>query len=122
MHMQYSWQEYIYVRCQNCNRVPPGSSKDDTPAPKRSKAAAMNNHSYPSLVGEPEDETAHARNCSLLKTELGKARPDRESVFNLMERTFIRRRQWILSNLPNVSSVIEEYPFLKKISYVMCRA
>ena len=84
--MQYSWQEY---RCQNCNRVPPGSSKDDTPAPKRSKAAAMNNHSYPSLVGEPEEETAHARNCSLLKTELRKARPDRESIFNLMERTFI---------------------------------
>ena len=121
MHMQYSWQEYIYVRCQNCNRVPPGSSKDDTPAPKRSKAAAMNNHSYPSLVGEPEEETAHARNCSLLKTELRKARPDRESIFNLMERTFIRR-QWILSNLLNMSSVIEEYPFLKKISYVMCIA
>ena len=49
----------------------------------------MNNHSYSSLVGEPEDDTAHARNCSFLETEVGKARRDRESVFNLMERTFI---------------------------------
>ena len=24
LYVQYSWQEYIYTKCQNCNRKPPG--------------------------------------------------------------------------------------------------
>lgn len=79
-----------------------------------------NNHAYPSLVGEEEDDTTHERTRSLLKTEMAKARPDFDSVSGLLKRTFVKRRQWILDTTPNVSDIIEEYPCLKKVCYVSC--
>lgn len=81
--------QFIYVRCQNCNRRAPSTHSE--PKLKRQKVEAPEKHAYPSLEGEVEDDTTHSRNMSLLTEELEKSRPSLEKVKNLMKRTFITR-------------------------------
>lgn len=103
------------MRCQNCNRKP---SNPDTPRPKRLKLKPIGNHVYPALHGEPEDEITHERNMKLLGEELQKDRPLSTNLKELMSRTFLNRREWILNSELPVAEIVEQYPCLSKISYV----
>ena len=75
-------------------------------------------HSYPSLSGEPEDETTHSRNLALLREEMDKLKPSNKNVKNLMTRTFLNRRERILNSEIAVSQIIEDYPCLDRVTYV----
>lgn len=75
-------------------------------------------HSYPSLSGEPEDDTTHSRNLTLLQEEMDKLKPSNKNVKNLMTRTFLNRREWILNSEVAISKIIEVYPCLEHVTYV----
>ena len=78
----------------------------------------MQKHSYLSLSGELEDETTHARNMKLLQDEMAKLKPSCINIKNLMTRTFLNRRNWILNSEVAISEITETYPCLKHLSYV----
>jgi len=115
--MQYSWQQFIYTRCQNTNRKPPSAAYESPKpsSPKRQKPD--DNHAYPSLAGVVEDETAHTRNIEQLQLEIDKPKPRLDVVHTLMTETFTRCRKWILEQ-KTVNAVIKEYPFLRKPIHV----
>ena len=75
-------------------------------------------HSYPSLSGEPEDDTTHSRNLALLQEEMDKLKPSNKNVKNLMTRTFLNWREWILNSEAAISQIIEVYPCLELVIYV----
>ena len=75
-------------------------------------------HSYPSLLFEDSDEVAFERNVSLMKQEMAKSKPQFGSVTSLMQRTFLRRRQWILDDTQKVEDICLMYPCLSKSIYV----
>lgn len=105
------------MRCQNCNRRP--TSTTNEPKPKKKKTAS--NHLYAALVGEPEDEVTHGRNMDLLNSEWLKYKDKKATdsgVKDLMSRTFLHRREWILHSEHPVSEIIEEYPCLSRVSFV----
>lgn len=110
----------MYVRCQNCNR--PAKSPTTTtnePKPKKKKTAA--NHVYAILVGEPEDEVTHGRNMDLLNAEWQKYMDKKATgsgIKELMSRTFLYRREWILYSEHPVSEIIKEYPCLSRVLFV----
>lgn len=63
---------------------------------------------------------AHSRNVELMKDMLKKSNPNRESIRQLMSRTFYHRRVSILDdpNPKSVNDIAEEYPVLKKAVFV----
>ena len=69
-----------------------------------------------------DDEASHNRNVALLKDQIAKTRIDHNNIQILMRRTFPRRRMSILDghvyNL--VLDVVDEYPVLRKPSFVRC--
>ena len=73
---------------------------------------------YPALDGEPEDEATYTRNMKLLDEECGKCKLSSTNIKDLMSRTFLNRREWILNSDLPVSEIIEKYPGMTKISYV----
>ena len=84
--MQYSWQQFIYTKCQNINRKPPGSSSTEStePPPKRSKLENHTLHNYPSIDAELEDEESNKRNLTLLLDEVREPNPSTPRVKKLM--------------------------------------
>ena len=110
----------MYVRCQNCNR--PARSPTNTtnePIPKKKKTASS--LIYAVLVGEPEDEVSHGRNMDLLNAEWRKYMDKKatdNTIKDLMLRTFLYRREWILHSEHPVSEIIKEYPCLSRVSFV----
>ena len=110
----YSWQHFIYNRCQNMNRKPPGSSAG--PSVKRPKLSTTV-HRYPTIDIE-EDEASFERNLALMKKELKEQQPSMAKLKEYMIRTFAQRRHWIVSEAITANEVWTKYPLLKKASYV----
>ena len=54
----------------------------------------------------------------LLEEELQKDRLLSTNLKDLMSRTFLNRREWILISEQPVAEIVEQYPCLSKISYV----
>ena len=88
--MQYSWQQFIYTKCQNSNRKPPGSSSTEStePPPKRPKLENRTLHNYPSIDAELEDEKSNKRNRTWLLDEVQEPNKSTARVKELMRRTF----------------------------------
>ena len=108
--MQWSWQQFIYTRCQNTNRKPPGSSSGgggDASPRKRAKV----------LPPQSSYEVSYKQQVDLLKQEMGKTKPNGEIVLSLIAQTFPQRRKWILDAKP-VGEIIQQFPFLRKTAYV----
>lgn len=90
----------------------------DSDAPSKRQKIDKSNHEYPSTLIEIEDDTAHKRNYDALMLEAAKPNPKADVLMDLMKRTFGRRRLWILESERLVLKICEEYPPLKKSSYV----
>lgn len=116
LHFQYSWQQFLYTKCQNINRKP-STSSSNTPT-KRLKVEE-DKHLYPSVLTDMDDEIAHERNRKLLKEEIAKPKLRFDIAQELMRRTFGKRRRWILDgeNL-KTTMIVEEYPLLPKPLFV----
>ena len=116
LHFQYSWQQFLYTKCQNINRKP-STSSSNTPT-KRLKVEE-DKHLYPSVLTDMDDEIAHERNRKLLKEEIAKPKLRFDIAQELMRRTFGKRRRWILDgeNL-KTTMIVEEYPLLRKPLFV----
>ena len=120
--MQHSWTNFIYTRCQNINRKSKSARNDDdeevSRASKKSKISPEK-HNYPSLtLHNDDDDVAFERNVSLLQQEVAKAKLQFACVTSLMDRTFSRRRQWILDEIGSVKEICEQYPCLTKSTFV----
>ena len=114
---QHSWAQFMYVRCQNCNRKPANATSE--PKPKKKKTS--DNHHYSTIVSEPEDAETHARNMELLETEWTKFKDKKASadgVKELMSRTFLHRREWIRHSERPVSEIMKEYRCLSRLIFV----
>ena len=77
------WTEFIYVRCQNCNRKATGSTtnpRSSEPPPRKKPYK----HWYPSV--EPsaitEDDLTHERSMKQLEKEIAKPKGSREQTSN----------------------------------------
>ncbi len=121
-HLQHSWQHFLYTKCQNINRTP-GTKHvfdgSDAPKSKRSKTIDVNKHAYPGLDDMGNDDVSDKRNKALLDSELTKTRPQKDSLVDLMKRTSVSRRKWILNeDVKTVNSICLEWPLLKKFSFV----
>ena len=84
------------------------------------KAEALEKHSYPTLTGDPDDETSNERNIAALKEQMTKIKLNHDSIRELLKRTFYRRRLVILDdpNPKSVRDITESYPALRKASFV----
>ena len=116
LYLQQSWKIFIYTKTQNINRNA-SKSKNKKPA-KRVKYCDNSRHPYPSLSIACDDDVSHERHMKLLKQEIEKSKPSMEVARELMQRTFLRRRQWILDEEHLVTDICAEYPFLQKQSIV----
>ena len=117
--MQNSWKYFIYNRTQNLNRPGSSSMNEDQPSPsKRRKFTNQEKHAYPPLPPLSEDQESFARNQKLLMNEIGKPKANVQILKNLMFRTYERRTEWIRSECPTLTTILEEYPLLKKSSFV----
>ena len=74
------------------------------------------NHLYPSLGGDIEDDTSHARNIAQIHMSKGKI--SQEIVRGLMKRTFNRRRKMMDDPPVGVKDILEEYPVFTQPSFV----
>lgn len=118
--LQHSWTEFIYTRCQNCNRKPvsTGTVKKTVTLSEFKDEFSSTKHSCPSLElteDLEEDQIAHDRNLALLIKQFQKSKPsDTSIILKLMARTLI------LDNPSPVPQILEKYPFLKKTKLVSC--
>ena len=103
MFLQHSWTNFIYTRCQNINRRSKHNNDEDeeSRALKKTKIAPEK-HTYPSLAIHNDDDVAFERNIGLLQQEMSKPKPQFSCVTSLMNRTFSKRRQWILDEFRSV--------------------
>lgn len=106
----------MYTKAQNINRTTPKSKVQKSA--KRLKYCDRSRHPYPSLSIACDDDVSHERHMKLLKQEIEKSKPSMEVARELMQRTFLRRRQWILDEEHLVKDICAEYPFLQKQSIV----
>lgn len=65
-----------------------------------------------------DDDVAYDRHMKMLMQEVEKLKPNMDNVKELMLRTFVRRRKWILDESHLVVDIYKKYPFLKKKSIV----
>ena len=64
---------------------------------------------YAALVGEPEDKVTYGHNMNLLNAEWQKYKDKKSTgseIKDLMSRTFLHRREWILYSEHPVSDII----------------
>lgn len=92
------------------------ASKENQP-PKQPRKPSSVKQCAASLVQPPaitsgEDEHSFARFNGMLKAEAKKAKPNREIVRKLMERTYSQRRIHILSTPMPLTQLLSQYPFL----------
>ena len=113
---------FIYNRTQNVNK---NTAKDTSgtsgPPRKRIKIERNDQHYYPLEIPETaNDGESNERNKSLLKDELTKAKPNSETLKELMARTYPMRRRYIMdvAEPPTVTEILSDYPLLKKSTYV----
>ena len=116
LYLQQSWKIFIYTKAQNINRNT-SKSKNKKPA-KRVKYCDNSRHPYPSLSIACDDDVSHERHMKLLKQEIEKFKLSMEVARELMQRTILRRRQWILDEEHLVTDICAEYPFLQNQSIV----
>ena len=94
-------------------------SDDVSPPKKKIKLQDSRKHEYPSIPTLADDETSNERNLELLKTECKKAKLCKDSIKELMARTYGTRRLALLnSEYPTTSMIMEEFPILKRCTYV----
>lgn len=111
----HSWKTYIYNRCVNINRKRPSETST---IPKRlNLSGKITHHSYPSLSIEMDDEASHLRNITLLKNEMLKT-SNQTNLCELWKRTFTKRRKDILNDPKLVVDLCDEYPVLRKTSFI----
>ena len=111
---------FIYTRCQNVNRVPPGQeSASNARTPKRKKLDLTDKHAYVSIPpASADDEMSFERNQKLLMEEFGKPKPKYDAIKQLMTCTFPMRRERVLSNNDSIVDILSSYPMLKKSNIV----
>lgn len=69
-----------------------------------------------------DDEVSIRRNLELLKEETMKLKPSHQVIKTLMQRTFNERRSSILgTEYENVQTIMEDFPMLKRSTYVRHR-
>lgn len=112
---QNSWKWFIYTRTQNVNW--PRSESDSEVPRKKVKEKSKGKHCYPVVPTNAEDETSNSRNLTLIKDELAKPDPCHDSLKLLMSCMFPIYWPSILES-DSVTKVLEEYPLLKRSTYV----
>ena len=78
-------------------------------------------------IGIPltEDESSsYESNMTLLTEEHSKEKPSLGKIKRLMKETFVGRRNWIMSDMPQVHSILELFPVLKtseRVRMIFCK-
>ena len=85
---------------------------------KKKRRLNEEKHPYPVIPPNAEDEISVSRNERSLQEETEKAKPNPQKLKELMARTLPNRVEWIRSECPPLSAILEKYPLLKKASYV----
>ena len=68
------------------------------------------------IIGE--DEMSFQRHIKVLQSENAKVHPNQHIVNELMEKTFTHRRDDILHNVYDISTLLNKYPFLSRVDQV----
>lgn len=76
--------------------------------------------SYADILLTEGESSAYESNVLLLSEEHAKEQPSLARIKRLMKETFGGRRKWILTDLPQVHSVLEIFPALKNSNRVSC--
>ena len=88
------------------------------PAKKRKTILNIQKHKYPVIPPCADDEVSVGRNLKKLKEEVEKPKGNTQVLKELMARTLNTRTEWIRGECPPLSKIFEEYPLLKKATYV----
>lgn len=104
-HLQQSWKQFLYTKCQNLNRKKKVGDDECSagPSTKRPKLSPLK-HPYSAFTAEIEDDTTHERNMSVLKKEMLQVKIRMDVVKDLM-RTYGFRRKWIVDGNESVKDV-----------------
>lgn len=121
LYYQGSWKEKLrnrfkFVRRPPSNSYPTDSTAANPPPPKRQKrtkkSARLGSDMASMLSG---DEEEYEENVSRLQLECSKRKKDR-SITTMIELTmskYKKRREWIMSDTPSVSDILQKFPSLK---------
>lgn len=97
-------------------RPPSTTESSDSPPPsKRRKKSKKSTRLGADTASVSDDEEEYEENVSRLQVECSKKKKDRSmvTILELTVATYKRRRDWILSETPSVSHVLERFPSLK---------
>ena len=97
----------------------PGSDRKDVVQAKPSRHQMPHITAVPCIAdGVGEDEASHDRHVKILSLEWKKHKPNKHAISELMRRTFVVRRQRILSSPVAVDSLLGSYPPLRQYGEV----
>lgn len=112
--LQGSWKIKLRDRLKHMRRPAKGQShdKENEPVerpPKRQKTGPTR---LDETTEEPEDEQSFSENVKAMKQETAKKKPKISHLKPLMDSTFSGRRHWVKTEMPPVTTIMEEFPAL----------
>jgi hypothetical protein len=114
-----SWKIQLRQRLSNMRRP----SKNDTTGDTSQQCSGEDQDAVGSIIYDQNSyqEQSYDENLQLLQSELGKSSVlrNKQSIKLLMESTFTERHRWIIDDMPLVYQVLDLFPPLKEVKYLM---
>jgi len=89
--------------------------EDGTKAPPPKKARGQE-----VTITTTSEDTSYQEEVKELEEECKKGKPRRKKLRELMQATYIGRRDWIIHDIPTVDYIVEIFPLMKKPTHVSC--
>jgi hypothetical protein len=118
-----SWEKKLLERLHNVQKTmkrPAEGGVSSTPKRGRPKLSEGSRHLYPIVTDINSDEVAYQRDYDAIIKEMEREKPRTSALIPLMKSTFPRRRQYVLSDVSDLSvrEILRKWPCLRYPSVV----
>lgn len=117
---QGSWEKALKTRFKNLRRQPRADNTgfEFTP-PSKKRQLGLLNHECPSSVQPMTlDDHTYERHLKALNKASSKTAKNNEAIISLLRETAPNRRQWIVEERPQVSTVLQKFEALRMYDMV----
>ena len=94
-----------------------GSTPAKRGRPKKSRTSLADR--YPTLTVTDAESSSYENNIRALSAEMESEKPRKDVYLPLMKRTFLQRREFVLTGARSVAEILQAYPALK-LSPAVC--
>jgi hypothetical protein len=113
-----SWEKKLLERLHNVQKTmkrPAEGGVSSTPKRGRPKLSEGSRHLYPIVTDINSDEVAYQRDYDAIIKEMEREKPRTSALIPLMKSTFPRRRQYVLSDVSDLSvrEILRKWPCLR---------